>query len=139
MVGLEFRTRGQDQVTAAMRGLAATGQKHVAKTTYHWSVNAIQRLRTTPYPPERQGQTYVRTGLLRRSWRSTPTNDGARITNDRPGAVFVIGDWMGGGQAWMHVGRWWTAEAILRNERQKLGPMIIRELNHLMSMGQIRP
>lgn len=139
MIGFDLTVRGQEQVTAAMRRTAEQGQKRVAAVTYHWAVNALPRLRGTPYPPERPGQTYKRTGLLRRSWHADPTPDGARIYNDRPGVTFVIGDWMGGGQAWFHVNRWWTGEGLLRNERQKLRPLLIDELNHLLSMGQIRP
>ncbi len=139
MIGFDIKISGADQVTAAMRRTAAQGQKRVAAATYHWAVNALPRMRAMPYPPERPGQKYKRTGLLRRSWHADPTPDGARIYNDRPGVVFVIGDWMGGGQAWMHIGRWWTAEGVLRNERQKLRPLLVKELDHLLSMGQIRP
>lgn len=138
MIHFTLTVRGQDEVTAVLRNAAGQGQKRVAATTYHWAVNTLPRLRGKAYPPERPGQRYRRTYRLRDSWQAQPTPGGATITNNRPGAVFVIGDWQGGGQAWMHVGRWWTAESVLRKERESLRPAIVKELDHLFSMGQIR-
>lgn len=63
------------------------------------------------YPPERAGQRYVRTYKLRDSWKLSRSATGYTITGDpvnkgRSYGRYVVGDAAGGGQAWMHVGRW---------------------------------
>lgn len=138
MIHFELTIRGQDEVTGALRNAAAQGQRRMSAATYHWAVNALPRLRSTPYPAERPGQRYRRTYRLRDGWGARPTQGGATIFNRQPYTGFVVGDWQGGGQAWMHRGRWWTAEAILRNERQSLRPALVKELNHLFAIGAIR-
>lgn len=62
------------------------------------------------YAPERPGQTYIRTGNLGERWahrRVGPST--AAFVNTADYATYVVGDEDGGGQAWMHFGRWWTA------------------------------
>lgn len=62
------------------------------------------------YPPERPGQTYVRTGRLGQGWWNSGMGKSQVVfTNGVPYAPFVVGDSWGEGQAWFHVGRWWTA------------------------------
>ena len=141
MIHWTMTVKGQDNVTNALRTAAATGQRRMANVTYQWAQGqVIPRLTYhTPYPPERPGQKYKRTMKLQRSWRATPVPDGARIENISGYASYVVGDHDGGGQAWMHLGRWWKAEGIIRNERDyKLKPMLITELNHMFATGAIR-
>ena len=84
-----------------------------------------------PYPPKREGQTYVRTGDLGRSLGMTMEGsiigDASIMKTRRAGVgnyigtigskgiyynIYVIGN--GGDQAWMHVGRWDTMDVIAK-------------------------
>lgn len=72
------------------------------------------------YPPERPGQRYVRTGALGAGFRYEPVAPSHyRFTNDVVYTRWVVGDSDGGGQAWFHRGRWWTAKE--RVEAQEPG------------------
>ena len=72
-------------------------------------------LQGRPYPSERPGQTYRRTGQLNRAWYARITkNDTISIINPAKGksgyyASYVVGDQ----QAWMHAGRWWQARNVV--------------------------
>ena len=69
------------------------------------------------YPAERPGQRYVRSGDLGRGWTEAKPQfvvkaSGAidmRLTNPVSYTDLVMGD----EQAWMHKGRWTTAEVVL--------------------------
>ena len=50
--------------------------------------------------------SYRRTGRLARSWRVEREGAGYRVGSDAPYARFVRGHPSGGGQVWLHVGRW---------------------------------
>lgn len=64
------------------------------------------------YAPERPGQRYERTGELGASfWYDDIGPSHYEFTNDVPYAPLVVGNSDGGGQAWMHEGRWWTLKA----------------------------
>lgn len=66
----------------------------------------------TAYPAERPGQSYTRTQALKRGWeRAAPIETGLSIslTNTVSHAGWVQGDQ----QAWMHVGRWQPARALV--------------------------
>lgn len=75
------------------------------------------------YPPERPGQTYVRTYTLRDGWsrppvlQATPNGLEGRLGNETKYGPYVQGH---DTQAWMHRGRWQTNLSILR----KLEPRI---------------
>lgn len=136
MIGFEYHEKGHERVTHVLRDTAQRAPKEMGETTFLWAArHAIPRLRAQPYPSPRPGQTYMRTGQLARRWSVRNNEGGATIFNNRPGAIFVIGDGQGGGQAWMHVGRWWRAVDIIRNERHALGDMLIKKLNKLLSLG----
>lgn len=73
------------------------------------------------YPPEREGQTYVRTFQLQERWHAaqidfqqTPEGFTATATNDTPYGPYVQGDPnQNPHQAWMHEDRWNTTQATL--------------------------
>ena len=76
------------------------------------------------YPPTRPGQRYVRTGTLGRSIGTEVRSLGASmvgtIGTSTVYAPWVISDRSVGGvgpQAWMHVGRWWTLQGVVRKAR----------------------
>ena len=89
--------------------------------------------RGTPYPPERPGQRYVRTGTLGRSWKHrvikktrSRVEVGVENTASQKGrnyASYPLGD-DEGRQAWMHRGRWWVAlqkyEATVDRKAQRI-------------------
>lgn len=73
--------------------------------------------RLAKYPPERPKQRYRRTGRLGNAWTVTTrlTGNGATLTasNDTPYAKWVQDK---PSQAWMHQGRWDTAQDIMASE-----------------------
>lgn len=81
--------------------------------------------RVSPYPPERPGQRYRRTGNLFSHWQIVALPDGYQIANTamRKGKAYpqyVIGDARGGSQAWMHKGRWEVLRDVVEDEAQSL-------------------
>jgi hypothetical protein len=73
----------------------------------------------TTEPPERPGQTYVRTGEQSRGWqRATPIAGGAgfQLINTSTHARWTQGT----PQAWMHVGRWRTASQIAHELEEEI-------------------
>jgi hypothetical protein len=85
--------------------------------------------RLATYPPERPAQRYQRTGDLGRGWTGAQpqyiflgTGLEARIINPTDYASFVQGD----DQAWMHAGRWQTAERVLLDYEDELTAAVER-------------
>ncbi len=81
----------------------------------------LLRSRVPEYPPERPGQSYVRTGRLGRSLTSEAGGDSVSEVGGagmevwgRWGTNVYYGKWVIGRetQAWMHAGRWWTLEGV---------------------------
>lgn len=73
--------------------------------------------RLAKYPPERPRQRYRRTGRLGNAWTVTTrlTGNGATLTasNDTPYVKWVQDK---PSQAWMHQGRWDTAQDVMASE-----------------------
>jgi len=120
-----YKARALDAVDDAMR------EDHI---------QVAKEFRATPYPPERPGQQYVRTGRLGRSWkhkryRKTKSRVEWGVENKaaQRGRVYpsyVVGDEQGR-QAWMHKGRWWVALAKYTETVGRRKQMIHRALNRL--------
>lgn len=135
MIRFDLTVLGERELAQTLYGAAANGHRRVQGATMDWAQGrALPALRRQPYPPTRPNQRYRRTGLLGRSWEAGSEGDLLVIRNTRPGATFVVGDGQGGGQAWMHLGRWWTAESILRREQPELRKGIVRELDYLFAL-----
>ena len=67
------------------------------------------------YPAKPPNSKYIRTFNLRNSWYINESNSDwgrVQIGNTMPYAPFVVGDKE---QAWMHVGRWRTVTANIRD------------------------
>ena len=83
---------------------------------YTQSMNVVRLMKS--YPEERAGQKYIRTFLFQQSWLIMRMDNGYEIINDaaRDGKEYggyVVGDAVGQGQAWMHVGRWQQFAEVL--------------------------
>jgi len=73
----------------------------------------------TTEPPERPGQTYVRTGAQSRGWqRAAPIDQGRgfQLVNPVEHTQWTQGDH----QAWMHVGRWQKASEIAHEHEEEI-------------------
>ena len=64
--------------------------------------------------PERLQQGYVRTGNFGRSTYWIREGRSYRLKSEHKAAAFIVGDGSGGGQAWMHVGRWPVAYEVMQ-------------------------
>jgi hypothetical protein len=128
---------GHQRVENRLRKGAASMPKTIDQVMQPWTQGVRGKLRATAYPPRRPGQKYVRTGRLANSWSAQRAGPGKwTISNKAKGkrgqnyAVFVIGDKSGGGQAWMHKGRWWRARDVIEKEvpalRQQLRAAVIK-------------
>jgi len=91
-----------------------------------WVRGMRYRLAGRAEPPERPGQTYIRTGILRSSWSDLKRGDSEySIINDasqrgRMYPTYVLGNGGGGGQAGVHRGRWWVAREVVEGELSTL-------------------
>lgn len=105
-----------------------------------WAKETARVLKSTPYPPKRPGQRYVRTGRMASSWgrkrtKRTQHNVEYAITNKATAPrgqtypSYVVGDKQGR-QAWMHRGRWWVAQ-IKVGDRV---PRLLRILKHALKV-----
>ena len=121
MLRFELTITGQDTVTHALREAAAVLPRQVVLTTYDWAeLHVMRYLSVRPYPPERPGQRYKRTGRLGRSWKVSTRGQSVIIENTAPYSGYVVGDGKGQGQAWMHKDRWYRARAVVDEEAKVL-------------------
>jgi hypothetical protein len=84
------------------------------------------------YPPEPAGSTYTRTLTLGRTWaealpewEADKAHFEASIGNPTPYGPYVMDEEE---QAWMHVGRWRTADDILRDAEPQIAENFERAL-----------
>lgn len=142
---------GYDALTKTIAHLAHNMPKISSEVMYKWVQGTRAILKSTPYPGKntqrmrwasdkqrryvmaaiRRGEIivpYRRSGTLASSWRAARTPNGATITNSKYYAHYVVGDSAGGGQYWMHSGRWWKATEIINNEIPKLYRMLAAEI-----------
>jgi len=89
------------------------------------------------YPPAPSGSRYVRTNNLKNSPRLSSTPAGFRLEinpispKGRAYGRYVIGDFRGAGQAWMHVGRWLLLRDIADFELTKLPDVVYDHIRQL--------
>ena len=108
-------------IEEAIRRFGDTGLvRSVLKDAMHKSVHYLQS-NVAQYPPPPPDSLYRRTGTLGRSWTTKVEGRGAdltgRVGNAVPYARYVMGE---ADQAWMHRGRWPTAEAIARDDTPQI-------------------
>ena len=133
MLRFELTITGQDTVTHALREAAAVLPRQVVNTTYDWAeLHVMRYLSVRPYPPERPGQRYKRTGRLGRSWKVSTRGQSVVIENTAPYSGYVVGDGAGQRQAWTHRGRWWLGRTVLMESAPELEAAAIREIDKLL-------
>ena len=82
----------------------------VEKETHEWLKEQRGVLKSTPYPPKRAGQKYVRTGRLPSSYAVRRIGSRWGIENRRPGSKWVVGRT----QARIHQNRWYKAINVIK-------------------------
>lgn len=132
---VKVEVRGNNRVANSLRSAATEYPKRVDGIVYQYAQKWRGDLKATPYPPMRSGQAYVRTGRLANSWGVTKSGEAKySINNSAPYAKYVIDDI---DQAWMHAGRWWTAQEILaeKDRRQALTRDLTEALTEILESG----
>ena len=123
---IKFTFKGFNRVANPLRKIAALNERDLDPIVGEWAKTTRNTLKGTSYPPQRAGQTYVRTGNLANRWAAQRTG-AARwaIANTAPYAQYVVSD----DQAWMHKGRWWMASSEIAKYTPKLTSALTRELS----------
>ena len=93
------------QVRVSLRNVARAIPKSGIRVLMRLMKNAVEII--TSYPPKPPESRYVRTGAYGRSFELTRVGAvGVRLTSGLDYTVYVGGNAVGAGQAWMHEGRW---------------------------------
>lgn len=126
MIRLELTIIGNDELIAKLRNAATKAPRVMDEATYRWGQSVRAKLKSTPYPPKRANQRYVRTGRLASSWRAERQGQGkVLIANSATYSGYVVGGGPRNRQAWMHVGRWWKGEDVVRENMPELARALI--------------
>ena len=129
MLRFQLVITGNDALLARLRSASAKAPGVMDEISYRWAQNVRAKLKSTPYPPKRPGQRYVRTGRLANSWRAERKGRGrALIANSAPYSGYVVGK----KQAYMHRGRWWLGRTVLMESAPELEAAAIREIDKLL-------
>ena len=118
--------KGADLVAKGLANIRAEIPR-ISETTIKKAADAIVK-RMQVYPPQRTGSRYTRTFKFQGAWSVTRSATGWTVANSAPYGRYVVGDASGriggGGQAWMHVGRWLLFRDVAEYEITQVGPMI---------------
>ena len=129
MLRFQLVITGNDELLARLRSASAKAPGVMDEISYRWAQNVRAKLKSTPYPPKRPGQRYVRTGRLANSWRAERKGKGrAVIINSAGYSGYVVGK----KQAWFHRGRWWLGRSVLMESAPELKAAAIKELDKLL-------
>ena len=129
MLRFQLVITGNDELLARLRKASAKAPGVMDEISYRWAQNVRAKLKSTPYPPKRPGQRYVRTGRLANSWRAERRGKGrALIANSAGYSGYVVGK----KQAYMHRGRWWLGRSVLIESAPELEAAAIREIDKLL-------
>ena len=115
---------GMERLNKKLKGIARDCGPEIEKATWE-AVNYVHG-RVPPYPAPPADSTYRRTGTLGRRITTDVKTIGTQIVgmigNDVVYAPYVISDEKladgRGPQAWMHEGRWWTLQNVVRKAQQ---------------------
>jgi len=129
MLRFQLVITGNDELLARLRSASAKAPGVMDEISYRWAQNVRAKLKSTPYPPKRPGQRYVRTGRLANSWRAERKGKGrAVIINSAGYSGYVVGK----KQAWTHRGRWWLGRNVLMESAPELETAAKREIDRLL-------
>jgi hypothetical protein len=132
MAELEMRVKvhGARRIASKYRRAARRHPSFVDPPVKEWCQEQTRLLAVEPYPPERAGQTYVRTYTLPTGWVVERIKEMSyAVANTVEYAHWVVSKKY---QAWMHRGRWWTAEDKMKANRKKLTKAIMDEIKDML-------
>ncbi len=134
MIRFQLTIRGNDEIVAQLRAAASKSPRQMDDALYRWAQGVRGKLKSTPYPPKRANQRYVRTGRLASSWRAERQGQGkVLIANSATYSGYVVGGGARNRQAWMHSGRWWRGQDVIIENLPELGHNIVKELDKLLT------
>ena len=113
--------RGDKEAMAAVGAMSKAGWKD--KELGGWADDERNMLEKTPYPPERSGQRYIRTGRLGRSYRVQKPRRMVRVITNRASTArsgFYGGYVISQQQARVHRGRWYIMADLIEADLPKL-------------------
>ena len=109
MLRFSYRVTGDKAVISMFSALSnLTPAELDREVVGPWARRTRAVLKSTPYPNERPGQVYIRTGQLANRWKTVQVGGQWHIVNEatdprgRIYPVYVVGDEEGEDQAWMH-------------------------------------
>jgi len=119
-------------VAQSLQNLGAKIPEIGSTTIIRALVNVRNKMQVYPSPPA--NSRYVRTYLLRDSWRVDTNGQRFALINTaanrgREYAKYVVGSPDGQDQAWMHVGRWQLMRDVIDAEVAELNPLISKEIS----------
>lgn len=123
---LTLYVRNAELVHKGLRNLSAAIPKIARSDIEGVHKRVIKQMQD--YPPERPAQKYVRTYEFKKTWRIKPTPKGARLSSSFDKSMYVVGDAVGKGQAWMHVGRWLLFRDVVDYEMTKLNDTVEKHI-----------
>jgi hypothetical protein len=142
MPSFYLEQRGYNRLQNSLRRLASDMEEELDPVVYDWAQYTRFRLKGTPYPPKRPRQTYVRTGQLANRWKIERHGfSRVSIMNEAVGrrgqryTTYVVGDSQGGGQAWMHRGRWWLARDVIEEQAPGLRTAMLQRIVQIWEDG----
>ena len=113
--------RGDEEAIEAIGALSKAGWKD--KELGRWADDERDMLERTPYPPERSGQRYIRTGRLGKSYRVQKPRKMVRVITNRASTAksgFYGGYVISQQQARVHRGRWYIMGDLIEDDLPKL-------------------
>lgn len=153
-VGIEIH--GADELIAKYGRIREQLPASMKRTMVRSVIYAQGQIPAYPAPPA--GSSYRRTGTLGRVVTAFPGHSGPRSLGGGGGdnggtpltrveamgggvkgviggrlsyLPYVIGDDSGGGQAWMHSGRWWILEKVIAGARGGIARLWQSDMKHL--------
>ena len=130
--GISVKFAGYNRVKNQLRAAASAFSKETDPVMKRFVEDEALRMMDKPYPPKRPKQKYKRTFRLKRSFSFDYVRPGVwTVTNRVPYSYRVINK---GTQGYYFVGRWWTLQDEMRENRLALSNELTAMLSNLMEM-----
>lgn len=124
MLETRIKVHGATAIANKYRRAASRRPSLIDEPVHGWCNKMTRVLAKTPYPPPPAGSTYTRTYTLPTGWVVERIRDaGYAVINTVDYSHWVISMKF---QAWMHKGRWWTAEEIMKKHRKGLNKEVLK-------------